>query len=133
MDGSPSRNVEALRPVYEKWAQGQWRWRPEVYADDFEWGYSAEFPEAGIATEPNEKSDRLREFLSSWEDWRCEAEEYIEVGDKVVVLAHYTGRAKTSGVEVVHAGAHVWTMRDGRAVRLEVFSDRKRALAAAGA
>ena len=29
-------------------------------------------------------------------------------------------------------GAHFWTLRDGKAVRIEVFSSRDRALAAAG-
>jgi hypothetical protein len=51
----------------------------------------------------------------------------------VVVLCRYTGRGKGSGLDVDTEGAHLWTMRDGRAVRLEVFSSRERALEAAGA
>jgi ketosteroid isomerase-like protein len=53
-------------------------------------------------------------------------------GDLVVVLARYTGRGKGSGVEVDTEGAHVWTLRDGKAVRLEIFADRIRALEAVG-
>jgi ketosteroid isomerase-like protein len=29
-------------------------------------------------------------------------------------------------------GAHLWTLRDGKAVRLEVFADRAKALASVG-
>ena len=49
-----------------------------------------------------------------------------------MVLTRYTGRGKESGVTVDTRGAHVWKLRDGKAVRLEVFSSRARALAAAG-
>jgi hypothetical protein len=35
-------------------------------------------------------------------------------------------------VEVDTEGAHVWTMRDGQAVRLEVFASRERALLESG-
>ena len=38
-------NVAALEPVYEQWSRGNWRPRFDVYADDFEWGWSEEFPE----------------------------------------------------------------------------------------
>jgi ketosteroid isomerase-like protein len=126
-------NVEALRPVYEEWGSGNWRPRFDVYAPDWEWGWSEEFPGLrGVSRDtPEEGSRRLREWLSQWKDWRCEAEEFIATGDFVVVLARYTGHGKESDVAVDSRGAHLWTMRDGKAVRLEVFSSRSKALEAA--
>jgi uncharacterized protein len=131
---SQEANVEALRPVYEEWGRGNWSPRFEVYAADFEWGWSEEFP-GGLqrpSRDPALKSDRLREWLSPWQDWRCEAEDFLASGEFVVVLCRYTGRGKESGVAVDSQGAHLWTMRDGQAIRLEVFSTRRRALDAAG-
>jgi uncharacterized protein len=127
-------NAEALRPVYEEWGRGNWRPRFDVYADDWEWGWSDEFPglEGPTRDDAEAGSRRLLEWLSPWEDWRCEAEEFVTAGDFVVVLTRYTGRGKESGVAVDTRGAHLWTMRDGKAVRLEVFSSRRRALEAAG-
>jgi uncharacterized protein len=125
-------NVDALRPVYDEWAKGNFEPQFSVYAPDMQWGYSSEFPESGMAVEIGQKSGRLRDFLSPWERWLCEAEEYIDAGDRVVVFTQYRGTGKESGVEVDTRGAHVWTMRDGKAVRLEVFSARRRALEAAG-
>jgi ketosteroid isomerase-like protein len=63
---------------------------------------------------------------------QCEAERYVESGDLVVVLTRYSGRGKGSGAPVETLGAHVWTMRDGKAVRLEVFPNRESALRATG-
>ena len=70
--------------------------------------------------------------LLPWQHWRVEAEDYIAHGDHVVVLTRYTGRGKGSGVDVDTQGAHVWTLRDGKAVRLEIFAARARALEAVG-
>jgi ketosteroid isomerase-like protein len=78
------------------------------------------------------RNERLHAWLSPWEDWRCEAEDFLLHGDQVVVLARYRGRGKGSGVDVNTEGAHVWTMRDGKVIRLVIFANRATALAAAG-
>ena len=132
-------NVETLRPVYEEWGRGEWSRPFDFRAPDFEWGWSDEMP-GGDLPRPSPDPDvlaggpsrRLRAWLSAWENWHCEAEEYLVSGDDVVVLCRYYGRAKISGVPVDVLGAHFWTFRDGEAVRLEIFSSRERALAAAG-
>ena len=131
----PDRNVELLKPIYAEWARGNWAYRPSIYAEDMEWGWSDEFPGiAGVARDPDAEvnSHRLRQWLREWADWRCEAERYVTEGDHVVVMCLYRGEGKTSGVDVDTIGAHHWVLRDGQVKRLEVFSSRERALAAAG-
>ena len=42
-----------------------------------------------------------RGWLSAWEDFRVEPEEYRELDDeRVLVLSHFRGRGKTSGLDV---------------------------------
>jgi ketosteroid isomerase-like protein len=123
---------QLLAVVYEDWERGDFQRRFEVYDENFEWGFSEEFPEAHVGPDPGLRSARLRNWLSSWRDWRCFAEGFVEHADKVVVLTRYTGTAKTSGLEVEQKGAHVWTINGERAMRLEIYSDRKRALADVG-
>jgi ketosteroid isomerase-like protein len=126
------RNVDALRPIYDEWARGNFRPRFDVYAPEMEWGWSDEFPGLErVAIDPADRSVRLEEWLSEWDDWRCEAEEYIAEGESVVVLTRYRGSGKESGASVDTTGAHVWTLRDGMVVRLEVYSNREKALEAA--
>jgi ketosteroid isomerase-like protein len=60
-----------------------------------------------------------------------EAEDFIRVGDHVVVPFIARARGKGSDVEVEARWAHVWTMRDGRAIRLEGYIDPSQAMAAA--
>lgn len=126
----PRSSLEALHEIYEYWGRGEWTQRFGFYADDFEWGWSPEFPGlAGVYRDDETPNSRLLTWLGPWELWCCEAEDYVERGDSVVVLARYRGRGKGSGVEVDAEGAHVWRLRDGKAVRLEIFADRRRALA----
>jgi ketosteroid isomerase-like protein len=125
-------NVELLRPIYDEWSRGNWEPRFVVYAPDMEWGWSDEFPGAGVARDDEDTSERLRQWLSGWQDWRCEAERFVAEGDTVVALTRYRGRGKTSGAAVDTEGAHVWTFRDGKVIRLVVYSSRERALRDAG-
>lgn len=127
------QDVESLRKVYTEWSEGNFQPVTDVYGTDLDWGWSDEFPDlGGVAHETAARSERLVRWLSSWERWRVEPEDFIVSGDHVVVLCRYTGRGKGSGVDVDTQGAHVWTFREGKAIRLEIFSSPERALAAAG-
>ena len=118
-----------LEALYVHWAAGDWTPAFDFYADDFEWGWSDEFPGiAGVFQDTETPNPRLQSWLCGWESWTCAAEDYIEHGDVVVVLTRYRGRGRGSGVDLDVEGAHVWKLRDGKAVRLEVFADRQRAL-----
>ena len=97
-----------------------------------ELGWSDEFPARGVSRDPKERSQRLRAWLSLWEGWRCEAERYLAAGEFVLVLTRYTGRGKQSGASIYTEGAHLWTLRDGRVIRLEVFSSRAKRLMSPG-
>jgi uncharacterized protein len=58
-----------------------------------------------------------------------EPEQFIQFGDRVVIVIRMSGRGKESGVPVEDRIAHLWTMRDGRAWRLQVYSDPDQAIA----
>jgi ketosteroid isomerase-like protein len=125
----PPGNADLIRPIYDEWGRGNWRPRFEVYHPRMEWGWSDEFPDiAGVYEDDRTPNPRLLTWLSEWEDWRAQATEYIEIGDHVVVLACYIGRGRGSGVEIRQDGAHVFKLRDGKVVRLEIFASRKKAL-----
>jgi uncharacterized protein len=126
-------DVEAVRRVYDEWGAGYWSRRFDFYDDAMEWGWSDEFPGlGGVYHDPAERNRRVQEWLRGWDDWRCEAEELIVHGDQVVALTRYWGRGRGSGVSVDTKGAHVWTLRDGKVIRLVIFATRERALAEVG-
>ena len=90
------------------------------------------FPEPGIYEGLDGMERGFRGSLESWRDLRFELNELIPASDAIVAMYHQTGSGRASGVHTELDGGHVWRMRDGKAVRLEVHSNRAAALEAAG-
>jgi ketosteroid isomerase-like protein len=73
-----------------------------------------------------------RDWLEPWARYEIEAEEFIDADDRVVVFARVRARTRRGNVEVEHAPAAVWTVRDGLVRRVEFYLGRGEALEAAG-
>ena len=75
-------------------------------------------------------NDEIRDV---WEEFRVVPEQFIDAGDRVVVMEKVRGRGRSSGVEVeTPTYATIWTLRDGRATRVQVAVDPNEALKAVG-
>ena len=71
-------------------------------------GLVREFPDsAGVEPGAEGQSEKLLAWLSTWERWRVEVEEYRTNGDYVVALTRYIGRGKGSVVDVDTPRAHL--------------------------
>ncbi len=70
----------------------------------------------------------------AFDEYRPEIEDILDVGEgRVLTLAIEHGRGRASGAEVEAARtAHLWTLRNGRAVQIDLFLERSRALKAVG-
>jgi len=67
-----------------------------------------------------------------WEEHRIEPREFIDAGDRVVVLHREYQRGKGSGVEIVIDTASILDLRDGRIVRMQGYVNPAEALEAVG-
>lgn len=90
-------------------------------------------PYAGIYRGHEAVRGFMRHWLGTWADYEIEADEVIDAGDDlVVVVLTERGRGRGSGVRVQNQLAQVWTMRDGKAIRINRYSTRAEALEAVG-
>jgi ketosteroid isomerase-like protein len=123
------QNVEILRCSYDAYVRG-----------DLESALAPIDPDIEICDHDIPDSGEYRgleglfrwqaDWESSWESWRWEPEEFIDVGDRVVaVLRVY---AKGSGVDVERLDGALWTLRDGKCVRLDYYGSKAEALEAVG-
>jgi ketosteroid isomerase-like protein len=64
----------------------------------------------------------------AFDDFSVELLEVVELGGHVVASMRQRGRGKASGAEVDDHITHVWTLWDGRAVRLQSFARHDDAL-----
>ena len=123
-------NVEIIRSIYDDWLRGGWatdKFDPEIAMVE-----SATIPGATSAHGIDAVRRYMRSFPKYWEQIRFEPQEYIDAGDQVIVVARLVGRGKSSGVDVEREWSYVWTLRGGRARRMEAYADRAEALKAVG-
>ena len=124
-------DIELLRELYEEWGRGDFS--RDFFAPDV---VSHAHGIVGMVSGQHGVEEMLaaqRDWLRHWErPFRIEAEELLDGGDLVVALIRWRGRGKGSGAEIQAEGAHVWELRDGKAVRWDIYRDREQALAAAG-
>jgi uncharacterized protein len=71
------------------------------------------------------------ELDEAWDEHRIEPQEFIDAGDRVVVLQREYQRSK-SGVELVVDTATILDVHDGRVVRIQGYMNPAEALKAAG-
>jgi ketosteroid isomerase-like protein len=121
-------NVELIRSLYEGWLHGEMgldMLDPEVAM--FE---SSTLPGAASAVGIDAVQRYIESFAKYWDEIRFEPQEYIDAGDRVVVVARLIGRGKTSGVAVERVWAYVWTVHERKALRMDGYSSREEALEA---
>jgi ketosteroid isomerase-like protein len=75
----------------------------------------------------------IREYYddieAAWAEWRVAVERVDEAADgRVVVVMTMHARGKGSGVEVEDRTAHIWTCRDGRLLRNELYREPEQAV-----
>jgi ketosteroid isomerase-like protein len=130
----PAGFAEILRERYAAFSAGDVGSALDFIAPDIEVEINTErpdVPEGGVFREHEGFLQNLRELTEPFEDFRTEVEgEIVEVDDRLMVKLRATGRGRASNVPIERVVFHVWTVRDGRAVRLQVYSERERAEAA---
>jgi ketosteroid isomerase-like protein len=85
---------------------------------------------------PTQGHDAVRASLAhwkaDWDDYEVMPQELVDMGDRVLATVRLRGRGRGSGVEIDARFYDVYTLRDGRIVRMDQFTERSEALEAAG-
>jgi ketosteroid isomerase-like protein len=119
-----------VRRGYDAFNRGDFDAAVEELHPDVEWGRVDQAPE----TNTLKGVDAVRAWMlpDIFEEQHVELEELIENGDKIFVQILGRIRAAGSGIEFTDRSWHVWTIRDGKAARFDIYRDRSEALTAAG-
>ena len=126
-------NVDRLRPVYDAWRRGAYDEGVQVFHPDIEWRPALEIPgHPGISFGRAAAAKYLADWRETWETYSVEVDRFIDLGERVLVLAREQGRGRESGLEVETQFAQLWTLSEGQAVRMEEWRTWEQALEAVG-
>lgn len=115
-------NVAALQRGYEALNRGDLSVVLELLDPDIEWHQPEPSPEAGTHTGRDSFERFLRGWIDSFDGFQVEPEQVTERDDRLIAIVHQSGRGRSSGVQVDARLAHVWTVKEGRAIRWEAAS-----------
>jgi hypothetical protein len=120
--------LELIRRGYDAWNRGDIRAVIDLTHPDFRWDDPPEIVGARGGKGRRAFERYLRSFAQVWDVLRCEPEEYWTAGELLLVVVTGGGRGKRSGAWVERRFFHVWTIRDGRAARMEGYVEEHDAL-----
>jgi ketosteroid isomerase-like protein len=127
-----SRKLHMLQRGYELiWREG----RPEDalagLPPDFEWVVPGH-PEGSLRRGPGGVIEFFREWTEPFEDLEIDWELHELGAERVLVLVDMRGRGRASAVPVEMRFGQIWTFRDDRFVRMEMYNDAEDARRVAG-
>jgi ketosteroid isomerase-like protein len=114
--------VELIRRGYDAYASGDF---PTVFAllhPDIEIYQTELLPWGGTYRGHEQARDFFRK-LNELTDGRPEPAGFISAGDDVVATGRLRGRVRANGQAYDLAIVHVWSIREGRAVRFAAYID----------
>ena len=122
-------NVEIIRRGYKHFtATGEVRAHADLVWDVSRLGW----PDQQIYSGVEGAMQFNAEWADAWDGWELEVEDYLDAGERVVVIINQRGRAKATGIPVDMRFAQVWTLREGRATRMQMYASVDEALEAVG-
>ena len=126
------QNVETVRRVYEG-VNARLEAPRELFDPEYEFDNTELWPDVVEVLGFEAAQAAMREYWETFEAYHVEIDEVIYADEgRVVDVVRDGGRMRGTDAEVWNRFFHVWTLRDGRIVRLSIHTDRDGALKAAG-
>ena len=65
----------------------------------------------------------IQRIVPNFDGFSVDMTHFYDVGDHVIAVGSFHGRSKATGRELNAPTAHVWTFRNGKAIRFQAYHD----------
>ena len=111
-------NLELVKQGYQYFAEGNIEALLSLWKEDIVWDECTGFPYVegdGIFVGANAILEGvLSKIPEYFEDFNVEITDFVDGGDKVVMVGYYVGTYKQTGKKFKANATHVWTINDGK-------------------
>jgi len=121
----PQQNVSLIQSLYAEFGKGNIAGILAQLTDDVHWQEfdNKDIPYAGARTGKPEVEKFFQQISSSINVSAFEPREFIEAGDKVVVLGGWAGTVKATNKNFTSRWAMVWTISNGKVKKFDCYED----------
>lgn len=125
-------NIRVVETSYNNFKTGDIKSLLETLAEDVQWELPSieDVPFSGKRAGREQVGKFFASIAELQESLQFEPREFIADQDKVVSLGYYRWRVKSTDKTFECSFAHVFTIRDGKVVRFQEFTDTAAAAAA---
>jgi ketosteroid isomerase-like protein len=126
-------NVEVVRRCNSFWGEGDFVQASELFDPEVVIDFSQNVFNPDVYRGYDGLMRLVMAVHEMWDTFKVETDEVIDAGETVVAAVRLSGTGGRSGVATRMRGFQVWTLRDGRVLRMKGdYSNREQALEAAG-
>jgi len=128
-----AQNVEIAKRAIDAFNRRDLDAYDDLFTPDFEWFSVFAGRVEGVVYRGRDGIETyFGEISDTWKEFRAIAEEYRDLGGRVLLLGRFEGLGKGSGVPVDAQLGTVYDFRGGKVSRSRVYLDHGEALRAAG-
>src|SRR4051794_37925760 len=114
-------NVEIVRAGVEAAARNDWNAAMVSVDPNVSWEEMPSLgPDASTYTGIEELREAINSWAAMWSEYDVKVARYADAGDDVVVLIRERGQGSVSGAAVERDLGEVFTLRDGKIVRVRL-------------
>jgi ketosteroid isomerase-like protein len=125
-------NLDAVQAAFDAYHRGDMERVAELADPDLVVTQSAELPDAETFQGRRGFIEAIDALGEGWDDFRVERLRTRDLGDHVLTTVRQRARGRRSGIEVEGLLTFLFTLKAGRIVRWQMFSEEARALEAVG-
>jgi hypothetical protein len=113
-----------IADLYAAFAKGDVPGVLDALDQNVSWTEAEGFPYGGTYIGPAAVLENVFMKLGAeWESFSAVPYEIVDAGEKVIALGTYSGTFRATGKSMEADFAHVWTLRDGKAVKFVQYTD----------
>jgi ketosteroid isomerase-like protein len=126
-------DIERVRSVYAAMARQDGDQLADALAHDIEWTMPEVLPWGGTRHGPDGIRAMVELFAEHVEGAWADPDDYLDAGDRIVVLGRARGTVRATGEEYEVGFSHVWTLTDGVPSAFRAYLDPSEIVSALGA
>jgi len=117
-------NVELIKSLYQSFAAGDVPAVLQSFGENIEWTEAEGFPYGGTYRGGDAILENVfMKLATEWDGYTVAPDEFLDTGECVVALGHYSGSYKATGKSMRVPFAHVWTLDGGKVKKFVQYTD----------